>query len=212
MTPTCPYCRTPFEADDEVVTCPACGTAHHADCFAENGGCTVFGCSQAPVEEPKISVTSHDVSRPLAVPQHVAATGDGGETTPPPNGRRAPMPPPPRPAGWVPPPPRPGEVVIRTGMPIGPRPFTFGGYVGAELPNTFDSRYVVRKSRVVYVLMAIFFGIFGVHNFYAGYIKKAVIQLCITLFTCFYGIPIIWIWAIIEACMINSDDDGVAFT
>ncbi len=208
MTPTCPYCRTPFEADDEVVTCPSCGTAHHADCFAENGGCTVFGCSQAPVEEPKISVTSHDVARPLVAPQHVAATGDAA----PPPGRRAPMPPPPRPAGWVAPPPRPDEVVVRTGMPMGPRPLGFAGYAGTEAASAFDSRYVVRKSRVVYVLMAIFFGIFGVHNFYAGYIKKAVIQLCITLFTCFYGAIIIWIWAVIEACMTSSDDDGVAFT
>ena len=204
MTPTCPYCRTPFEADDEIVTCPACGTAHHADCFAENGGCTVFGCSQAPLEEPKISVTSQDVSRPLAAQQFGAAQ--------PPPGPGAPMPPPPRPAGWVPPPPRPGEVVIRTGIPVGPRPLSFGGYAGAEATSVIDTRYVVRKSRVVYVLMAIFFGIFGVHNFYAGYIKKAVIQLLITLFTCFYGAIIIWIWAVIEACMINSDEDGVAFT
>jgi TM2 domain-containing membrane protein YozV len=212
MTPTCPYCRTPFEADNEVVTCPACGTAHHADCALENGGCTVFGCSKAPVEEPKISVTSHDVSR-LLVPQYVVPSGDATAMAPPqPGGRRAPMPPPPRPAGWVPPPPRPGEVVIRTGMPFGPRPLTFGGYADTDASSGFDSRYAVRKSRVVYVLMAIFFGIFGVHNFYAGYIKKAVIQLCITLFTCFYGAIVIWIWAIVEACMINSDDDGVAFT
>ena len=200
MTPTCPYCRTPFEPDDEIVTCPACGTAHHADCFAENGGCTVFGCSQAPVEEPKVSVTSHDISRPPS-PQHLAPRSDWTA-----------MSPPQRPTGWVPPPPRPGEVTIRTGMPVGPRPLSFGGYAETQLPTAFDPRYLTRKSRVVYVLMAVFFGIFGVHNFYAGYIKKAVIQLCITLFTCFYGAIIIWIWAIIEACMIDSDDDGVAFT
>lgn len=208
MTPTCPYCRTPFEPDDEIVACPACGTEHHADCFAENGGCTVFGCSQAPVEEPKISVTSQDVSRP----QPLAATDGAGDIAPPPSVRRAPMPPPPRPAGWVPPPPRPGEVEVRTGIPYGPRPLTFGGYADSGAPTGFDSRYVVRKSRVVYVLMAIFFGIFGVHNFYAGYTRKAVIQLCITLFTCFYGVIIIWPWAVIEACMISSDEDGVAFT
>ena len=207
MTPTCPYCRTPFEADDEIVTCPACGTAHHADCFAENGGCTVFGCSQAPVEEPKISVTSHDIARPFA-----PTAGGMADTPPPPGGRRPPMPPPPRPAGWVPPPPRPGEFVVRTGSPPAIPQMSFGGYAGAAPSSSFDPRYVVRKSRVVYVLMAIFFGIFGVHNFYAGYIKKAVIQLCITLFTCFYGAIIIWIWAIIEACMIDSDDDGIAFT
>jgi len=209
MTPTCPYCRTPFEADDEIVTCPACGTEHHADCFAENGGCTVFGCSQAPVEEPKISVTTQDIVRPSGFPQ---PAGDAAAIAPPPAGRRAPMPPPPRPAGWVPPPPRPGEFVVRTGLPVAMPQMSFGGYAGTGASSSFDAGYIVRKSRVVYVLMAIFFGIFGVHNFYAGYIKKAVIQLCITLFTCFYGAIIIWIWAIIEACTTNSDDDGVAFT
>ena len=49
----------------------------------------------------------------------------------------------------------------------------------------------------------------GGHNFYAGYVKKAVIQLCITLFSCFTGSFISWIWAIVEACMVNRDDDGL---
>ena len=56
-----------------------------------------------------------------------------------------------------------------------------------------------------------FWGAFGGHNFYAGYVKKAVIQLCITLFSCFTGSFISWIWAIVEACMVNRDDDGIAF-
>jgi hypothetical protein len=36
--------------------CPTCETPHHEDCWAENKGCTVFGCSMAPPEEEKISV------------------------------------------------------------------------------------------------------------------------------------------------------------
>ena len=58
---SCPYCRAAFEADDTIVACSGCQTEHHADCLQENGGCTVFGCSQAPAEEPKISVSDQDL-------------------------------------------------------------------------------------------------------------------------------------------------------
>jgi TM2 domain-containing membrane protein YozV len=86
---------------------------------------------------------------------------------------------------------------------------TFGGYAPRD-PAPTDS-YERHKSRVVFVLLAIFLGAFGGHNFYAGYVKKAVIQLCITILSCFAGSFVSWIWAIVEACVINQDDDGVAF-
>ncbi len=68
---SCPYCRTTFESGDAIVACSGCQTEHHADCLQENGGCTVFGCSQAPAEEPKISVSDQDLvsgTRPQAPP------------------------------------------------------------------------------------------------------------------------------------------------
>jgi TM2 domain-containing membrane protein YozV len=86
---------------------------------------------------------------------------------------------------------------------------TFGGY--APPPPGPVNIYGARKSRVVFVLLAVFLGAFGGHNFYAGYVKKAVIQLCLTVFTCFLGSILSWIWAIVEACMVECDDDGVAF-
>ena len=67
------------------------------------------------------------------------------------------------------------------------------------------------KTRVVFVLLGIFLGIFGVHNFYAGYVRKGVAQLCTTLFTCFYGAIVSWIWAIAEVCIVSKDADGVQF-
>ncbi len=73
---SCPYCRTAFEADDAIVACSGCQTEHHADCLQENGGCTVFGCSQAPAEEPKISVSDQDLvsgAHPQAPPSTHAA-------------------------------------------------------------------------------------------------------------------------------------------
>jgi len=87
----------------------------------------------------------------------------------------------------------------------------FAGYAAQPAP-AIQSGYAIRKSRVAFVLLAVFLGFLGVHNFYAGYIKKAVIQCCLTVFTLFMASPIVWIWAVVEACMIEKDDDGVAFT
>jgi TM2 domain-containing membrane protein YozV len=202
MTLTCPYCRTPFEPGEEPVVCTACGTAHHADCLEENRGCTVFGCSQAPVEEPKISVSSQDLTRSAAPP-------------PPADAARTPVPPPPRRPGSPPPPPppfplhqfRPAQTSF---VPTAPS-LGFAGYAGTAAQVDSNSPYVIRKSRVAYVVLAIFFGGFGVHNFYAGYIKKAVIQCCLTVFTFLIASPVVWVWAIVEACLVDQDGDGVKF-
>jgi TM2 domain-containing membrane protein YozV len=64
---------------------------------------------------------------------------------------------------------------------------------------------------LTYILLGVFLGAFGGHNFYAGYIKRAVIQLLLTVLTCFFGAIISWMWAIVEVCVVKQDDDGVAF-
>ena len=209
---SCPYCRTAFEADDAIVTCSGCQTKHHADCLQENGGCTVFGCSQAPAEEPKISVSNQDLAsrtpQPSPPSAHPHTFLNLSEPSPPPApSAPPPTPPPPRPPGAPPPPPTMGGFHT-SHIPVMSYP-TFAGYAPPP-PGPINS-YEPRKSRVVFVLLAVFLGAFGGHNFYAGYVKKAVIQLCITLFSCFTGSFISWIWAIVEACMVNRDDDGIAF-
>jgi TM2 domain-containing membrane protein YozV len=40
---------------------------------------------------------------------------------------------------------------------------------------------VMPKNKWIYVLLGIFFGIFGVHNFYAGYIGRGITKLLITI-------------------------------
>lgn len=69
------------------------------------------------------------------------------------------------------------------------------------------------KSRVAYMLLGLFLGGLGIHNFYAGYTGKAVAQLLITLFTFWLVFPIIgiWIWVIIELCTVKKDSRGVTF-
>ena len=41
----CPFCKTSFLEDDEVVECDICEMPHHKDCWIENGQCTTFGCT-----------------------------------------------------------------------------------------------------------------------------------------------------------------------
>ena len=41
----CPYCKTEFVDDDDIVVCSECNMPHHKECWIENQGCTTFGCS-----------------------------------------------------------------------------------------------------------------------------------------------------------------------
>ena len=74
----------------------------------------------------------------------------------------------------------------------------------------FLSRPVIASetSRIAYILLAIFLGVFGVHNFYAGYIGKAVAQLLITLLSLGFLSIVSFIWAVVEAIVIDKDAKG----
>jgi hypothetical protein len=47
----CPFCKTAFKPDDEIVICSECNMPHHRDCWIENQGCTTFGC-QGTIQSP----------------------------------------------------------------------------------------------------------------------------------------------------------------
>jgi hypothetical protein len=59
VSQTCPYCRETI-ADADLYRCSACQAPHHGDCWRENNGCTVFGCKNAPPDEPKVSFGGRD--------------------------------------------------------------------------------------------------------------------------------------------------------
>jgi TM2 domain-containing membrane protein YozV len=78
---------------------------------------------------------------------------------------------------------------------------------------------------MVYILLALFLGTFGVHNFYAGRIWTGVIQLAfdvllivgstvVTIFTlgvggfCFCSLCIVPMWNIIEIVLVKKDGHG----
>ncbi len=191
MSAVCPYCRCPLLPDEAQVVCPSCQTPHHADCYQENGGCTVFGCPQAPSDEPGVRVSAGEV-------------GVVGATAPAAAAAQAATAPPPLVSSAAPPPPRPGEAapaVTAAPAAVSP-PLTFAeAYAGVEQ----------RKKRTTFVLLGIFLGALGGHNFYAGYYRKGAAQLCLSLFTLFYAALVSEIWAIVEVCTVVRDGDGQEF-
>jgi TM2 domain/Prokaryotic RING finger family 1 len=171
----CPYCRAPVDAETGQLLCAGCGTPHHEDCYAENGGCTIFGCRCAPPEEPKVAVSAPElmvarmpgVAGASALPGFAGATQGNGAST-------------------------------ATGA--------SSAIFGAHAANA-DA-----KRKITFIMLGLFLGAVGGHNFYAGYTSKAVIQLCLTVLTIGYGAPMTWIWAVIEICIVDRDSKGVQFS
>ncbi len=62
------------------------------------------------------------------------------------------------------------------------------------------------KSKVVAGLLAIFVGMFGVHNFYLGYTGKGIAQLLLTLLSCFVLSFVSGIWSFIEGILILTGE------
>lgn len=62
------------------------------------------------------------------------------------------------------------------------------------------------KRRSIYILLALFLGYFGIHNFYAGYIRRGLSQfitLLMSVLTMYFFVS--WLWALIEACTVTRD-------
>ncbi|MGH9522531.1 MAG: NINE protein [Terriglobales bacterium] len=200
MALICPYCRTPVDTGEEAKTCEGCGTPHHAECYAENGGCTLFGCKFAPPDDPKVEVTVGEVSQAVAVGGYTTAYSSPptgfGDVTAPAVVAIAPA--------AVPPPPPPGASALPTVEPPQPN-------LVPAASTLFAATERAPKSRLAFILLGIFLGSFGVHNFYAGYTKRGITQLAVTVLTVFYGSFVTWIWALIEVCTVDHDRHNVSF-
>lgn len=92
-----------------------------------------------------------------------------------------------------------------------PQPALQPGYV--PQPGYPPQAAAEQKSRVVYILLGIFLGGLGIHNFYAGRWTSGAIQLAITLLLSWLVVPIIfvWGWVIYELCTVRADGKGVPF-
>ncbi|HZD95901.1 MAG TPA: NINE protein [Candidatus Sulfotelmatobacter sp.] len=207
--PVCPYCRMAFEGTGPAkIFCTACGTPHHEDCYAENGGCTVFGCSRAPADDPKLQVSQNDLQ----------AVNLSGQTYVPAQpyvaGQRMP-------SAQYPPSMYGGPLGLSQGTAAAPAAISgqqAGTYPYANMAAPANA-YVppgvafgyTSKNRATYIVLGIFLGALGVHNFYGGYTGRGVGQLCLTILTLGYLGIIAWMWAIVEICIVDKDGQGIPF-
>ena len=65
------------------------------------------------------------------------------------------------------------------------------------------------KSRALYIILALLFGLAGIHNFYARYIGTGLIQLIISLtgIGCIITVP----WVILDILFTTKDGRGIYF-
>jgi len=194
VNPICPYCRTEVgDAEGEPQGLPGCGTPHHADCFAEMAAAPFLDAADAPSDEAKVTVAGTDlmgnvVTRQTATPTPAPVSrpglslGAGYTTFPAPSMkrrklRRNPL----RTLGALRSPAAIGDL---HGPSASSRPAPYVASAPARWCTTFH-----RAAEDPGNLRATgnFPGGLGIHNFYAGYIKKATVQLCITVLTCFTG-------------------------
>ena len=189
--PVCPYCRMPFDeaSSPPKIFCTACGMPHHEDCYQENGGCTVFGCKCAPADDPKLQVSQSDLSavnvpvqRYVPLTQHNASAQQY----------------------------QPSQY----GGPLGLSQAAAPARAPAEPQAPYNPAAYGRsqKSRTTYIVLGIFLGAFGVHNFYSGYVGRAVGQLCLTVLTVGFLGLVSWVWAIVEVCIVEKDSTGLTFS
>jgi len=66
------------------------------------------------------------------------------------------------------------------------------------------------KSRTAYILLALFLGGLGIHNFYSGHNKHGFIKLGL-LVACGLGLLVNPIWSIVEMITVKQDAQGVQF-
>jgi TM2 domain-containing membrane protein YozV len=214
--PVCPYCRMPFdEASPPRIFCTACGMPHHEDCYLENGGCTVFGCKRAPADDPKLQVSQSDLSA-VSVPVQPYVPMVRQQMVQPQVVQQSVLQQPAPVQGYQP---------SRYSGPLGlsQAAATAPAQVPAAAPSPLQSAPAAypytspvyastHKSRTSYIVLGIFLGALGIHNFYAGYTGRAVGQLCLTVLTLGYLGIVSWIWAIVEICIVEKDSTGLRFS
>jgi TM2 domain-containing membrane protein YozV len=70
------------------------------------------------------------------------------------------------------------------------------------------------RSRGIYIILALFLGLIGIHNFYAGHNKVGLFQLLITLALgwVYIGLVITGIWVLLDIVTTTEDGDGAVMT
>lgn len=78
----------------------------------------------------------------------------------------------------------------------------------AAFPTNMVAPGAQLKSKLAYILLGVFLGGIGIHDFYAGYTVRGIIKLCIFVFTLGYGGIVTGIWALVDICTVRLDASG----
>lgn len=73
---------------------------------------------------------------------------------------------------------------------------------------------VQAKNGIIYILLAWFLGVTGIHNFYAGYWGRGLAQLVLSLTSwlfMFIPLMVVAVWVFFELLFVNKDAKGVYF-
>ena len=81
---------------------------------------------------------------------------------------------------------------------------------GSTAPVQSVSVVKSAKSRGVYIILGLFFGLLGIHNFYAGYFGRGAVQLLLILLLGWIviGFVIVVPWVLIELFVVTQDAAG----
>lgn len=79
--------------------------------------------------------------------------------------------------------------------------------------HTHQQTVKMAKSRGVYIILGLFFGMLGIHNFYAGRFGVAVAQMLIVLILGWFvvGLVVTFIWVLVDLFTVKRDGAGDAF-
>ena len=67
------------------------------------------------------------------------------------------------------------------------------------------------RQLLIVVVLALFAGLFGLHNFYLGHTHRGLTQLLVTVCTLGIAAPFVWIWAVVELILIVTRSGSYAF-
>ena len=101
------------------------------------------------------------------------------------------------------------QTQLAAGLPV-PPPMSQTATISLQYHSVPSQHHPDAKDRVAYVLLAVLLGC-GIHNFFAGYNTKGIIQLLVSVLSCGILWFFMWIWAIVEACTVTQDANGVRF-
>ena len=99
--------------------------------------------------------------------------------------------------------PQPGPEVV---LPVSTATI---GNMSAQVFSKEPQLVIGQKSKLSFVLLGIFLGEFGMHNFYLGYSGRGIAKLLITVLSFGWLCWISWIWGIVEVCTVRIDAKGM---